>query len=388
MDLRDRRADDVARRPQRRRRDRPARRARAAHRHVRRGAAEPADQPAPRLHHEPPADPAHARTAPGSAARGRSRPTSPNAEGFDPAYAVDFWDITNRQDWAACESVQRGMNAPNFEPGPLAPDEDGVYHFVSYVAQAYQGSAATGGLIAGRVSPWPTTSASATSRRSGTPSTATPTGNLYREELMGEEGFSSDSSLLYHRGVPSAIVDSQVWEHRRPDPHAQPPAQAAPPQAAHAVPRGHDRRRRSPAGGWCSATTTSGSGTSSPAPTPRRTTATRSATSACTSSPGSGIVETVFGARDLPDRRLRRSCPRATTHRWLPQRVEPAVPDRGEQPHPPAEAVPLAVRAAARARAVLRARPAPAGRAVRGRGRGRRGAGQAPHVGAASSAPG
>src|SRR5919107_2159805 len=38
------------------------------------------------------------------------------------------------------------------------------------------------------------------------------TGFLYREELMGEEGFSSDSSLLYHRGVPSAIVDSQVWE--------------------------------------------------------------------------------------------------------------------------------------------------------------------------------
>ena len=29
---------------------------------------------------------------------------------------------------------------------------------------------------------------------------------------MGEEGFSSDSSLLYHRGVPSAIVASEVWE--------------------------------------------------------------------------------------------------------------------------------------------------------------------------------
>ena len=28
--------------------------------------------------------------------------------GFDPSYAVDFWDLTNRQDWAACESVQRG----------------------------------------------------------------------------------------------------------------------------------------------------------------------------------------------------------------------------------------------------------------------------------------
>src|SRR5689334_10710889 len=29
---------------------------------------------------------------------------------------------------------------------------------------------------------------------------------------MGEEGFSSDSSLLYHSGVPSAIVASEVWE--------------------------------------------------------------------------------------------------------------------------------------------------------------------------------
>ncbi|RNM13687.1 homogentisate 1,2-dioxygenase [Nocardioides pocheonensis] len=37
-------------------------------------------------------------------------------------------------------------------------------------------------------------------------------GRLRYEELMGEEGFSSDSSLLYHSGVPSAIVDSQVWE--------------------------------------------------------------------------------------------------------------------------------------------------------------------------------
>jgi len=37
-------------------------------------------------------------------------------------------------------------------------------------------------------------------------------GALRYEELMGEEGFSSDSSLLYHVGVPSAIVDSQIWD--------------------------------------------------------------------------------------------------------------------------------------------------------------------------------
>ncbi|MGZ8770790.1 MAG: homogentisate 1,2-dioxygenase domain-containing protein [Aeromicrobium sp.] len=38
-----------------------------------------------------------------------------------------------------------------------------------------------------------------------------PEGKLYYEELMGEEGFSSDSSLLYHRGVPSAITDVREW---------------------------------------------------------------------------------------------------------------------------------------------------------------------------------
>jgi homogentisate 1,2-dioxygenase len=37
-------------------------------------------------------------------------------------------------------------------------------------------------------------------------------GSLRFEELMGEEGFSSDSSLLYHSGVPSAIVDSSGWD--------------------------------------------------------------------------------------------------------------------------------------------------------------------------------
>ena len=36
-----------------------------------------------------------------------------------------------------------------------------------------------------------------------------PDGGLYAEELMGEEGFSSDSSLLYHRYLPTAIVKSE-----------------------------------------------------------------------------------------------------------------------------------------------------------------------------------
>lgn len=44
--------------------------------------------------------------------------------GFDPSDAVDFWDQVNRQDWAVCESVQRGMGASVFSYGALSPLED------------------------------------------------------------------------------------------------------------------------------------------------------------------------------------------------------------------------------------------------------------------------
>ena len=67
-------------------------------------------------------------------------PPEEQTEGFDPSYAVDFWDLTNRQDWTACESVQRGIASPHFRPGPLAPEEDGVYHFVRKMAGLYQGA--------------------------------------------------------------------------------------------------------------------------------------------------------------------------------------------------------------------------------------------------------
>ena len=42
-----------------------------------------------------------------------------------------------------------------------------------------------------------------------------PDGSLYAEELMGQEGFSSDSSLLYHRHLPTAIVNSEPFEPRQ-----------------------------------------------------------------------------------------------------------------------------------------------------------------------------
>jgi glycine betaine catabolism A len=59
--------------------------------------------------------------------------------GFAPGYAVEFWDITNQQDWGACESVQRGLTSAHARPGPLSPDEDAVYQFVTMVARGYRG---------------------------------------------------------------------------------------------------------------------------------------------------------------------------------------------------------------------------------------------------------
>jgi Rieske 2Fe-2S family protein len=63
----------------------------------------------------------------------------PDAEGRAPdaAYAVEFWDLTNRQDWEACESVQRGLESPHFRPGPFAPNEDAVAQLVAMISRAY-----------------------------------------------------------------------------------------------------------------------------------------------------------------------------------------------------------------------------------------------------------
>jgi homogentisate 1,2-dioxygenase len=38
-----------------------------------------------------------------------------------------------------------------------------------------------------------------------------PEGDLYYEELISEQGFSSATSLVYHRNIPSALVDIRSW---------------------------------------------------------------------------------------------------------------------------------------------------------------------------------
>ncbi len=43
---------------------------------------------------------------------------------FDPSDAEELWALTNDQDWAICESVQRGMTSRSYRGGWYAPMED------------------------------------------------------------------------------------------------------------------------------------------------------------------------------------------------------------------------------------------------------------------------
>lgn len=56
---------------------------------------------------------------------------------FTPIYASEFWDITNREDWNACESVQRAVVGPGYRQAPFAPMEDDVWQFATMVARGY-----------------------------------------------------------------------------------------------------------------------------------------------------------------------------------------------------------------------------------------------------------
>jgi Rieske 2Fe-2S family protein len=64
-------------------------------------------------------------------------PEAKDRPDFSPAYASEFWDITNQEDWRACESVYRGLQSQGFHQGPFARSEDEVHVFMAMVAQAY-----------------------------------------------------------------------------------------------------------------------------------------------------------------------------------------------------------------------------------------------------------
>jgi Rieske 2Fe-2S family protein len=42
---------------------------------------------------------------------------------FRPEDAIEFWDMTNRQDWHVCELSQQGISSRAYQPGPYSPRE-------------------------------------------------------------------------------------------------------------------------------------------------------------------------------------------------------------------------------------------------------------------------
>jgi Rieske 2Fe-2S family protein len=54
---------------------------------------------------------------------------------FDPSDVVDFWDLTNRQDWKLCERTQAGVASRGYRQGPYHPNEDCVHIFDRWYAE-------------------------------------------------------------------------------------------------------------------------------------------------------------------------------------------------------------------------------------------------------------
>ena len=49
--------------------------------------------------------------------------------GFDPTGAVEFWNMTNLQDWEVCELSQLGVASHAYRPGPYAELESMIAAF-------------------------------------------------------------------------------------------------------------------------------------------------------------------------------------------------------------------------------------------------------------------
>jgi homogentisate 1,2-dioxygenase len=145
-----------------------------------------------------------------------------------------------------------------------------------------------------------------------------PDGSLYAEELMGVEGFSSDSALLYHRHAPTAIVDAVAVD--------EPPARLTP---NHPLKPRHLKTHKLDVG---SADVVTGrqlllgnddvrlsyAVADSPSPLYRNA----AGDELVYVEAGAAVVETVFGALSVGSGDYV-VLPTSTTHRWLPRGEEP-----------------------------------------------------------------
>jgi Rieske 2Fe-2S family protein len=57
---------------------------------------------------------------------------------FDLRDAIDFWDLTNRQDWHVCEQAQAGISSRGYRPGPYSNREDLLYAFDRFIVETLE----------------------------------------------------------------------------------------------------------------------------------------------------------------------------------------------------------------------------------------------------------
>ena len=58
---------------------------------------------------------------------------------FDASDAIEFWDMTNRQDWHVCELSQLGISSRAYRPGPYSNREDLLYAFDRMIVDLHHG---------------------------------------------------------------------------------------------------------------------------------------------------------------------------------------------------------------------------------------------------------
>jgi glycine betaine catabolism A len=66
------------------------------------------------------------------------QPSELARQDFDPSDCVDFWDLTNRQDWHVCELSQAGISSRAYVPGPYSNREDLLYAFDRFVVAFHE----------------------------------------------------------------------------------------------------------------------------------------------------------------------------------------------------------------------------------------------------------
>jgi Rieske 2Fe-2S family protein len=57
---------------------------------------------------------------------------------FNPSDCVEFWDMTNKQDWHVCELSQAGISSRAYVPGPYSNREDLLYAFDRLIVEFHE----------------------------------------------------------------------------------------------------------------------------------------------------------------------------------------------------------------------------------------------------------